>query len=545
MSEIPENLLVKIAALRRYYIEHLPGPVAELRRMQILLSKNKLPMPEVQQLYRLSHNFVGSGATFGFPEITVIARDLNNQTNDFLVGKISDENQQSLILRCVNDLIQALSAIENSPTQNFPVQPAVTLGDDKENIVIVLKQSANGFIADLARQLRHFGYNVELYERPPETAPMRPHVVIVDVNADTDVSGAMETWSQFSAAHQSSLLIVSPLDNFSSRLAAVKIGAQGYFTPPVDALKIIDRIEQLHPAPQAQAEWNILIVDDEAMLAQFYSHTLRAEKMSVTVCSQPHEVLDMLLSQSFDLVLIDYLMPGCTGQELARIIRQQERYLSLPIIFMSSDEHIETRFIDQDLGIDAFLVKPFTPGQLVSVVKSRARRAAELRALMTHDSFTGLLNHAAFNERLSLETAVYARTKADAAYVMIDIDHFKNINDTYGHATGDKVIKSLARLMQQQLRRTDIIGRCGGEEFGIIMPGCSLHDAGRIIEDLRQKFSDLEFKTGDGKIIHSTFSGGVSPFKTGENVDNIINLTDELLYEAKKRGRNNIALPTA
>lgn len=529
----------EIAILRQNYIEQLPKQIEILKNTKSALTQNSLPSTEIQTLYRLSHNFSGSGATFGFPGISTAARDLYNNTNDFLVGKQSNANSQLAILDSVRNLITAMLAVEKTKTPLTPSASPSPKPTAEIELPILIKRSSKSIMDDLARQLEHFGYPIKLIDTiSDKTPPAQAIIAHVETDKNLDV---IKNWGQFASLAQAPLLLISGRDDFTSRLAAVQAGAQGYFTTPVDTLKIIDRIEQLHPAQTTQSSWNILIIDDDAMLAEFYSHTLQAEKMSITISSDPTQVLDTLASQSFDLILIDYLMPACGGQELARIIRQQERYLSLPIIFMSSDEDVEARLIDQELGIDDFLIKPFTPAQLVSVVKSRARRAAELRTLMTHDSFTGLLNHAAFNERLSLEIAVYTRTKIDAVCALLDIDHFKRINDTYGHATGDKVIKSLARLMQQQLRRTDIIGRCGGEEFGIIMPGCSIADATRIMEELRAKFAAMEFTTPDGTIIRASFSGGLSPFIADINIDQMIHAVDTLLYTAKKNGRNNIA----
>jgi diguanylate cyclase (GGDEF)-like protein len=265
--------------------------------------------------------------------------------------------------------------------------------------------------------------------------------------------------------------------------------------------------------------------------------------MKTIVTSNPKECIGILEEQDIDLVLIDFAMPHCSGKELATIIRQYPQYVGLPIVFMSAMEDIEATLINTGLGIDDFLVKPFTPQQLVSVVSSRARRAAELRSLMVRDGFTGLINHARFLEILGNTLADVARNETPTSFVMIDIDHFKKINDTYGHAAGDQVIKSLSRMLQQQLRRSDILGRCGGEEFGIIMPNCDLQNAQRIMERLRTIFSEAYYTVGKHRI-NVTFSAGLMQIKPGDNLDQVINTVDAALYEAKQMGRNRVIAAT-
>ena len=234
-------------------------------------------------------------------------------------------------------------------------------------------------------------------------------------------------------------------------------------------------------------------------------------------------------------------MPKCNGQELATIIRQHDKYVSLPIIFLSARDDLEQLLTNTGLGIDDFLVKPVTSDQLVAAVSGRAERSAELQVLMARDGFTGLFNHAHFMVMLEVELGQVKRFKISTAYVSIDIDSFKSINDNFGHASGDMVIKALSRLLQQRLRRSDIIGRCGGDEFGITMPDCTIENALLIMESIRQQFADMSFKSDKGEI-KVTFSAGVAALNHFDKVDDLTKATDSALYEAKNQGRNRIVV---
>ncbi len=168
---------------------------------------------------------------------------------------------------------------------------------------------------------------------------------------------------------------------------------------------------------------------------------------------------------------------------------------------------------------------------------ARAQRARQLAEMMTKDSLTGLLQHARVKERLDHELQRSERTGEPLSVVMLDIDHFKKVNDNYGHLIGDQVISSVANLLKQQLRKTDIIGRYGGEEFLLILPDCNQQQAFALVEQLRQSFASLPFSF-DYHNFHCTFSAGISQAKATDDTDQLIDQADKALYSSKHAGRN-------
>jgi diguanylate cyclase (GGDEF)-like protein len=195
----------------------------------------------------------------------------------------------------------------------------------------------------------------------------------------------------------------------------------------------------------------------------------------------------------------------------------------------------------RSMGGDDFLVKSSDSEELISAVRITAARYRHLRRWMTCDSLTGLLNHTHITE--SLERAIF-RTRADQqplAFAMIDIDHFKQVNDNFGHSVGDRVIKSLARLLRQHAHSADCVGRYGGEEFAIIFPETSLIRAAQQLDDLRNRFAALELLRSDG-VFHATFSAGLARLDPGMASRDLIESADQALYRAKAAGRNQIGL---
>lgn len=325
-----------------------------------------------------------------------------------------------------------------------------------------------------------------------------------------------------------------------SRLSVVRSGANAFLPKPVDINLLIDTLETLtgrkNPAP-----YRILIVDDSVAIARLHAQILRSAGMTVEVLTDPTLLLDALSNFMPDLILMDIYMPECNGLEAARIIRQDATYIGIPIVFLSSESERQNQMVTMSHGGDDFLGKPVNPDHLIKSVSARAERFRALAALMRQDSLTQLLNHAAFNEQLQIELLRLERDPRPLVLAMLDIDHFKEVNDLYGHPAGDMVLKSLAQLLRRRLRQTDCIGRYGGEEFIIALPGTSLEVAQNILEQLRESFSNLRF-VGPGKEFRCTFSTGIAVAPARTELTQLVETADSALYRAKRNGRNRIEL---
>jgi len=236
-------------------------------------------------------------------------------------------------------------------------------------------------------------------------------------------------------------------------------------------------------------------------------------------------------------------MPKCSGLELASVIRQQGNYLSTPIIFLSSETDTQKQLSALEIGADEFLNKPVNVDHLIAVVKNKIVRYRQLSTFMHNDSLTGLLNHTSILSTLDTELARAKREDSNFSYVMIDIDFFKNINDTYGHYMGDMVIKSISRYIKQNLRVTDSVGRYGGEEFVAILPGIDTAMATKVMQKILDGFSKVDFVHFNHKF-NVTFSCGIADYSTSSTANEIIDAADKALYVAKNDGRHCIRTAT-
>ncbi|MCX7172009.1 MAG: diguanylate cyclase [Proteobacteria bacterium] len=227
--------------------------------------------------------------------------------------------------------------------------------------------------------------------------------------------------------------------------------------------------------------------------------------------------------------------------ELAKVIRQLDAFVSIPIVFLSVEANLDKQLLAMGLGGDDFLVKPIQPEHLVAAVTNRIGRSLALRSFIVRDSLTGLFNHTTLEEQLEREVARATRRRTQLSFAMLDIDHFKQVNDTYGHPIGDRVIKSLALLLKQRLRKTDIVGRYGGEEFAVIFGDADAATAVRLMNVIRSDFAQLKHLAGDMEF-SVTFSCGIADISHFGDPARICEAADKALYQAKHAGRNQVIM---
>ena len=396
---------------------------------------------------------------------------------------------------------------------------------------------------EVTMQLRNFGFTVERLGTTSELqAAMRrrmPAALILDTlspeSAEEELHHIPEI--RLAQAGQIPVLLVSVQDGVTAHLHAVRAGSQAYFVKPVDMHALIYTLERL-TARQPPEPYRILVVDDEAKPAERHAQILRAAGMTVTVELDALHTMETMRVARPDLVLMDLNMPACSGLELAEVLRRQTSFVSTPIIFMSAPRGLLQRLDVQRLG-DDFLTKPIEPRLLLSAVTSRAERSRQLRALMDRDSLTGLLNHTRTKEQLNVELMRAEREEQPLALALIDLDQFKSVNDRYGHASGDRVLMSVAHLLRRHLRKTDLIGRYGGEEFAVIFPNTSGANAARAVDQIREAFARVRQRSERGDF-EVTLSAGIAEYPAHVGATALTAAADKALYEAKRGGRDRV-----
>ncbi|MEK6708519.1 MAG: diguanylate cyclase [Pseudomonadota bacterium] len=550
MTDSTARLQEKLRLLAVSYAEKLPDKINQIEQMwgQLQIEWDE---EILQTLQRMVHSLTGSGKIFGFAELSGVARVLEESLKGMVKSKTPANEQQCVqIQKQIEDLRQAAS--HASPIQREISAPAKTTaaaaGFRGLKQVFVAEDDCE-VAQELALQLRHFGYEVRVFNQLDEfrlAVKQAPDVIILmDIEFHEDrLAGikAMEEIQQ-ERAMPAPVIFISAYDDLASRLGAVRAGSVAYFTKPVNPGELIDQLDAL-TSSQPQQPFRVLIVDDDAAMLAYHSAVLEQAGMLVSAVNKPMEIMGALLEFDPDLVLMDMYMPECDGIELAKVIRQLGGFVGVPIVYLSAEKDFNKQFEAVSFGGDDFLVKPIGPQHLVSAITSRIQRTRLLRSFMVRDSLTGLLNHTSIKDQLGREVARAHRLKTPLAFAMIDIDFFKNVNDSYGHAAGDRVIKSLARLLKQRLRETDIVGRYGGEEFAVIMTGTDGPSAVKVLDSIRDAFSRL-IHLSEGKEFSVNLSCGIADIVHFGDAIKIGDAADKALYQAKQAGRNQVVLAQA
>ncbi len=497
------------------------------------------------------HQLAGSAATFGQGNLSMKAREFEAYLDSFIENTLLPREDEWEKIQWYADYLnhdleeiteaEELQEIEDSTglIDNYHAYGGGTF-----DRTIYFFGAGTGSDGTLGKQLSNFGYTVETVEACTgldELMDSRQSRILIihtdQFKRDPMLENKLIEIKQRKpeAVH---IIFLSDEDNFQLRLKTVRSGGDAFFVMPIEIGLLTDKLESVI-GRGTHRPYHVLIVDDDQEQVAYYALILQQAGMITSVATDPAQIMSILVESKPDLILMDIYLRGCSGMELTRLLRQHEAFTTLPVIFLTFDSSSDRHLQAVREGGDVFLTKPIKADDLISVVKVRAERYRSLRYHMERDSLTGLLNHSNLKEQLKREVIRCERTGVSLSFAMIDADHFKQVNDTYGHLTGDRVLKSLAGMLQDRLRRTDIIGRYGGEEFGVILLNTDAEMAHHIMDEIREKFAAIEHHAGNVSF-KVTFSCGIASFPQSSTAEELNSDADEALYAAKEGGRNRV-----
>ena len=365
---------------------------------------------------------------------------------------------------------------------------------------------------------------------------------IVDVRLGAD-DGLVLVRELRAAYPRLPVVVLSRITEFTVKIEAMRAGADAYFEKPVDWLAFSRSVRSLVSDVARPAR--LLVVDDDPVSAQVLRHTLENAGYEVRLCSQPERFEDELRALHPDLILMDIDLPGISGFELARYIRQNERFETVPLIYVTGTAHDERTLAVAAAGGEQILRKPVPADVLLAAVAGRLGHFLRLRRLIDRDPLSGVLMRRSFLERIGEAVATFRRTPGRRfTLAFLDLDHFKNVNDRHGHAAGDRVLVSLGETMRRGTRASDALGRYGGEEFGILLGDTGADGASQLIERLLHEFGEIRHGAPDDAFA-VTFSAGLAELTEGESAQAWQARADRALYEAKAAGRNCVRVAPA
>ncbi|MCP4693029.1 MAG: diguanylate cyclase [Desulfobacterales bacterium] len=310
----------------------------------------------------------------------------------------------------------------------------------------------------------------------------------------------------------------------------------------------------------------ILIVDDNPQNLQFVGNLLLENEYEPAVTMNGSQALEFLKQEDPELILLDIMMPEMDGYEVCKRIKEDSSIQATPIIFLSAKMETEDVVKGFDLGAVDYITKPFNSAELLARVEThitlrlmqkkleeqnillqkeisiRKEAEAKLQELATTDYLTELFNRRHFMELSNREFERSKRRKQNLSLMMVDIDHFKSVNDTHGHDIGDEVLKALADVGRTSVRCYDIFARIGGEEFAILLPETNLANSAIVGERFRSAVEEAAVPTEKGEIKITVSIGAAMVTKETSDVDALLKKADVALYSAKQKGRNRVVL---
>jgi diguanylate cyclase (GGDEF)-like protein len=305
----------------------------------------------------------------------------------------------------------------------------------------------------------------------------------------------------------------------------------------------------------------ILIIDDSVENRQLLLRTLGKSGYELIEAADGKEGMTRAVEVLPDLILLDIVMPGLDGYQVCEALKKVPGTDDIPVIFLSAETEAKDKIKGLELGGVDYITKPFNRGEVLARVRTQikihqltkelqqtnwelqqknqelAEANAVITQLMRTDALTGLANRRYFLEVLENLMSLARRHQTPLALIMADLDHFKAINDTCGHAGGDQVLKGFGALLQQYSRREDLAARFGGEEFIVALPATDLSGATIFADKIRLALEQMRFSQIQSNV---TGSFGVSQFQPEDTPESFIERADKALYQAKAAGRNRV-----
>ncbi len=536
-----------LLAFRQKFSKSLPSRIKQIGEIMERVTRESPDPKELAEARRLAHNLKGTSRSCGFDKLGGFAELLENSLRDMLeqnadewdkVEKgLQEAKKESERVRVqFMDYVPTAQELENLNADSAKARVLMVCAEQQPKLSL----PSNG-AAGIPLELISVTQGGEVMLKACEKQLDAAMIEIMPGQRDHAFQLARELRS-LPGYDNLPLGFIYDHDHDGDRSDATHAGASIFIEKPYSPETLHEALQHLITIREGGRS-RVLIVDDDEDFTELICVALGNEGMLVRALHDPFKVMDALEDYTPDLMLLDVMMPGILGFDVCRKVRAGGRWQDLPIIFLTAQTDLNSRLSAFDAGGDDYLIKPVINAELLKRVKVRLDKARMQRERQDRDVLTGLLLRRAFSDSLQALLSESERHGFNFSLSLLDIDHFKKVNDTYGHMAGDRVLSHVGKLLRKRFRVEDLRGRWGGEEFILAFrhekKETMMRALNRVLEELRK----VEFKGDKGESFYITFSAGMVDFPVdGLNPHDLILSSDRRLYIAKKNGRNQIVI---
>ena len=539
-NEPGRQLQSAMAALWERFRETNLQRVETVEQATFAAQQGTLTAEERRAGERAAHKLTGAVGTFGFAAASQSARDIE-QT---LTG--TDPLTPASLFRLSDLSFKLRRDLEHSPA--LPATPngrptTIRSNGRTARLLLVVQDAELAERIALAGHLRALDVDIALHfaEARQLIADRRPDVVLVDLApADGSDRGMAFLAELANDDPPLPVVVLTQRDSLIDRVEVAALGGSAFLRKPLSPEQILDTVTEVLDSEQI-TESLILAVDDDHVILNSVQTILGSNGLQTVCLDDPLRFWDTLDETMPDLVVLDVDMPHVSGIELCKVIRNEQRWRALPVLILTAHTDPATVHRVFAAGADDYISKPFVGPELVNRISNRLERNRLYRRLAEVDALTGVSTRRKTSQVLERYLGLAQRRDDPFTLAILDVDHFKQINDRYGHASGDETLRRLGELLGQAFRREDVIGRWGGEEFVAGMYGMPEHVGVQRLTTVLEQFRRIVFRSPNGQEFHATMSAGVAQFpENGTDLASLYRTADSALYRAKANGRNRV-----
>ncbi len=535
MNPADENQLDEsFLSLQHDYIREAPARLAELRKDLAAFRAGE--SDALESLRQRFHRLAGSGGSYGFPRVTEVSRAMEHR---ILTPPAPTVHEAETFEQGIHDLKEAFDtaavdvgmppSLGKIPGFGWRALLLMAPTPVREALVHALEEAS--FVVEVRAD------EVDPWEVPPSE---RPDLVVIGTDTEADPLSLARFWSAATTDRPRAVVLADTTDQFD-RLRTAAAGLDAVFGSsalPRGLAQYARALAQIGAPPAT-----VLVVEDDPAQSQLVATWLGQVNARVTIADSAQVAREALAVETPDIVLLDVDLPDVDGYALSRLIRQDPRLALVPIVFLTARQSLADQMEGLRAGGDDFLAKPVDRNHLLQLVLTRTERGRRIRELVHRDGLTGILNHATLMAELEHAIAFAHRHGEPLCFLMLDLDHFKRINDSYGHLVGDRVLVHVSQVFRKLIRGSDLLGRYGGEEFGIILRRCPPVNGRATAEKLRQVLLDTPLVLPGCEPIHVHVSAGVGTYPgSGTTAAMLAEAADLAMYKAKGAGRNRVEM---